>query len=103
MKIEDHNTCGVTKTIKLIGSKWSMLILHNLFDGKKRFGEIQRSLKGISPKTLSLRLKELEQQGFVTKKVFPVVPLHVEYHLTDKGRTLKDIFSKMRDWGERSS
>ncbi len=102
MKLENHQNCGVTKTIKLVGSKWSMLILHNLFDGKKRFGEIQRSLAGISPKTLSLRLRELEREGFISKKVFPVVPLHVEYKLTAKGKTLKDIFNKMRKWGESS-
>ena len=100
---EDHSNCGVTKTLKIVGSKWTMLILHNLFDGKKRFGELQRTLEGISPKTLSFRLKELEQEGFVDKKIFPVVPLHVEYRLTDKGHSLKGIFDQMRKWGDKSA
>ena len=64
-----HNHCGVYKTLKIIGSKWTMLILHNLFDGTKRFGELQRALKPISPKTLSQRLQELEKYGILKRKV----------------------------------
>lgn len=101
MGSEDHSKCGVTKTLKVIGSKWAMHILHNLFDGKKRFGELQRNLEGISPKTLTLRLRELEKEGLIGKKVYPVIPLHVEYSLTNKGKSLKDMFNKMRTWGER--
>ncbi len=97
--INDHKNCGVTKTLKLIGSKWSLHILHQLCYGKKRFGQLQQALDGISPRTLSYRLKELEQEGLVKKKVFPVVPLHVEYTLTPKGQALKDIFKKMESWG----
>lgn len=103
MFAEDHTKCGVAKTLKIIGSKWSMLILHNLFDGKKRFSQLQRALNGISPKTLSFRLKELEREGLLKKKIFPVVPLHVEYTLTPKGKALKEVFKKMGEWGERSS
>lgn len=94
--------CGVEKTLKLIGSKWTMLLLHNLFQGKKRFGEFQRALEGISPKTLSLRLQQLEKDGIITKKVFAEVPLHVEYTLTSKGESLTEIFKKMAEWGERA-
>ncbi len=79
-----------------------MLLLHNLFDGKKRFGELQRALEGISPKTLSQRLQDLEKDGIVDKKVFAEVPLHVEYSLTRKGQSLREIFIKMAEWGERS-
>ncbi len=96
----DHKKCGVEKTLKIIGSKWTMNILHNLFNGKKRFGELQKSLIGISTKTLSLRLQELEKEKIILKKVFAEVPLHVEYSLTAKGRSLKDIFNKMATWGE---
>lgn len=78
-----------------------MLLLHNLFEGKKRFGELEHTLQGISPKTLSLRLKELEHEGIITKKVFAEVPLHVEYTLTAKGRSLEEIFQKMQEWGEK--
>ena len=103
MKIENHKNCGVTKTIKVIGSKWSMLLLHNLFDGKKRFGELQKTLVGISPKTLSQRLKDLEREKLITKKIYPVIPLHVEYTLTPKGRSLNEVFRKMADWGDKTT
>lgn len=93
-------SCGVEKTLKIIGSKWTMNILHNLFDGKKRFGELQKLLTGISTKTLSIRLQELEKEKIITKKVFAEVPLHVEYSLTQKGRSLDSIFKKMAQWGK---
>lgn len=96
----DHKTCGVEKTLKIIGSKWTMNILHNLFSGKKRFGELQKLLIGISTKTLSIRLQALEKEKIISKKVFAEVPLHVEYSLTKLGRSLKDIFKKMAKWGE---
>lgn len=97
------DNCGVAKTLKVIGSKWTMLILHNLFEGKKRFGELQKTLDGISPKTLSQRLQELEQEGIITKKVFAEVPLHVEYTLTKKGESLGEIFDTMAAWGEKEN
>ncbi len=93
--------CGVSKTLKIIGSKWTMLILHRLFEGKKRFGELQRALETISPKTLSQRLQELEHDGIITRQVFAEVPLHVEYILTDKGHSLKKIFTEMGKWGDK--
>ena len=98
----EHTYCGVTKTLKIMSSKWTMLILHTLCESKKRFGELQRSLIGVSPKTLSIRLKQLEKEGIVTKHVFAEVPLHVEYSLTEKGASLKAIFSKIEAWGEKN-
>ncbi len=105
--IEDCNdknssaqNCTVAKTVRIIGSKWSMHIIHYLFDGTRRFGELQRYLQTISPKTLSQRLTELERDGIVKRKVFAEVPLHVEYSLTEKGRSLKGIFDQMESWGE---
>ncbi len=92
--------CGVAKTLKIIGSKWTMMILHNLFDGAQRFGQLQRVLGDISPKTLSQRLQELEQAGIVKRKVFAEIPLHVEYSLTKKGESLKVIFDSMAQWGQ---
>lgn len=92
--------CGVTNTLKVIGSKWTVLILRDLIEGKKRFGELQRSLTGISPKTLSLRLQELEREKIVKKKIFAEIPLHVEYSLTEKGNSLNEIICAMRNWGE---
>lgn len=80
-----------------------MLILHNLFDGPKRFGQLEALLGGISPKTLSLRLKELEAEKIIKKKVFAQVPLKVEYSLTEKGLSLGEIFKKIDKWGEKES
>jgi DNA-binding HxlR family transcriptional regulator len=94
--------CGVSNTLKIVGSKWTILILHNLCAGTMRFGQLQRSLTGISPKTLSLRLQQLEKNGIVKKRVFPEVPLHVEYSLTQKGQSLKEIISLMQEWGEET-
>ncbi|MGI8420256.1 MAG: winged helix-turn-helix transcriptional regulator [Candidatus Levyibacteriota bacterium] len=99
---DTHINCAVTKTLKIIGSKWTMLLIHNIFGGKKRFGELQRSLPGISPKTLSQRLQELEKDGIISKKVFAEVPLHVEYSLTDKGQSLRGVFRSLEKWGSKS-
>lgn len=98
----DEETCGVEKTLRIIGAKWTAMILHNLFEGKNRFGELERALKGISPKTLSLRLKELEHENIINKKVYAEVPLHVEYSLTEKGKTLRSILQAMARWGEKT-
>jgi len=96
----NESDCGVTNTLKVIGSKWTVLILRDLIEGKKRFGELQRSLTGISPKTLSLRLRELEREKIIKKKIFAEIPLHVEYSLTEKGNSLNEIICAMRNWGE---
>ena len=92
--------CGVEKTLRIIGSKWTMNILHNLIVGKRRFGELQKLLIGISTKTLSVRLQELEREKIISKKVFAEVPLHVEYSITDKGSSLGVLFKDMAKWGE---
>jgi|SRR3989344_8214781 len=97
---DTHKNCGVVKAIKIIGSKWTMLLIHQLVEGTKRFGELERSLPGISPKTLSLRLRELEKEGIIKKKIFAEVPLHVEYTLTAKGYSLGNIFNDMANWGK---
>ena len=85
-----------------MSGKWTMLILRTLCEGTKRFGELQRELSGISPKTLSVRLTQLEKEGIVTKHVFAEVPLHVEYSLTKKGSHLKEIFRQLSEWGENN-
>lgn len=95
-----ERNCGVYKTLKIIGSKWTILILHHLCKGTMRFGQLQRALPGISPKTLSVRLQQLEKNGIVKKHVFAEVPLHVEYSLTAKGQSLKKVISLMENWGE---
>jgi DNA-binding HxlR family transcriptional regulator len=95
----DEKGC-VRKTLKIIGSKWTVLILRELCEGTKRFGELQRSLPGISPKTLSVRLDELEKNGIIKRRIYREIPLHVEYSLTPRGESLREIIGKMREWGE---
>ena len=94
--------CGVEKTLKIIGTKWTILVIRDLCEGTKRFGELQRSLSGISPRTLSLRLGQLQKFGIVKRKVFKEIPLHVEYSLTPKGNSLREIIVKMREWGDEA-
>ncbi len=93
--------CGVTKALKLIGSKWTLNIIYVLCESTKRFGEIQKELVGISPRTLSLRLQQLEKDGIVHRKMYAVIPLHVEYSLTQKGASLKEIIAKLDVWGRK--
>ena len=76
-----------------------MLIVRDLAQGRSRFCELERSLAGISPRTLSLRLRELEAEGVVERRTYPEVPPRVEYALTDKGRALLPIIESMRDYG----
>ncbi len=98
-KIE-HTAKEVTKTIHIVGSKWTIFILHALCERTKRFGEIQKEVNGISPRTLSLRLQQLEKEGIILKKIYAEVPLHVEYSLTKKGLSLKKIILLLKDWSE---
>lgn len=93
--------CPIEHTMHIIGGKWTFLILRDLFHGTKRFGELERALHGISPRTLSLRLKELEQQNIIQRTVYSEIPPHVEYSLTERGITLRPIFDAMKEWGTR--
>ena len=90
--------CPVTDTFAFIGSKWTPLVLMQLFLGTKRYGELQQSLPGISPKTLAERLHALEEQGLATRTVYPDKPPRVEYALTDRGRELGRLISNIADW-----
>lgn len=96
---EQVQSCPIEKTLHVIGGKWTILILRDLFSGTKRFGELQRSLQGISPKTLSERLRQLEAQGIIGREMYPEIPPRVEYSLTEKGRSLQAILDDMRTWG----
>ena len=91
--------CPVEKTLNIIGKKWAVLIIRDLLVEKKRFGQLLASLSGISPRTLSSRLDDLEENGILTKKIFPEIPLHVEYTLTKRGRNLHYILDQMGKWG----
>jgi len=91
--------CPVAKTANLISNRWTPLILRDLAHGSLRFGELQRSLTGISPKTLSERLKRLEEAEVIKRTCFAEVPPRVEYTLTDKGHALLPIIEAMRGYG----
>ena len=98
--LKHGSNCPVEKTLKIVGKKYAVLIIRDLLTGKKRFGELLTSLS-ISPRTLSARLKELEKDKVITKKVFPVIPLHVEYSLTQSGMQLHEILEQMSKWGSK--
>ncbi|WP_409341749.1 winged helix-turn-helix transcriptional regulator [Paenibacillus sp. MBLB4367] len=100
-KCDPGMSCSIEKAIEIIGSKWMFLIIRDLLlDGPRRFGDLLKSLEGISPKTLSVRLKELERHDIVNRTVFPEIPPHVEYSLTEKGKQLESIFVELKMWGE---
>lgn len=92
--------CPIEKTLNVVGNKWTLLIIRDLLTGTKRFGELQHSLEGISPRTLALRLKEFHSEGIITKKVYPEVPPKVEYTLTEKGKALAAILDQMMEWSK---
>ena len=92
--------CPVETTLKLIGDKWNVLILRDLFLGTKRFSELKRSLAGVSQKVLTAQLRDMEESGLLTRTVYAEVPPRVEYRLTDLGRSLEPILDAMRNWGE---
>jgi len=93
--------CPISKIMKIIGSKWTLRILHSLTNGEKRFGEIIKEHPGISPRTLSARLVALEKNKIVSKKSFAVVPPHTEYSLTERGQDLKKVFHELSKWYEK--
>ena len=93
--------CPVCRTAEVISGKWTLLSIRDLADDSLRFCEIERSLSGISPRTLSLRLRALEEQGIVERRTYPEVPPRVEYALTDKGKALVPLIEDMRSYGNR--
>ena len=92
-------TCPVCRTAEIVCGKWTLLVIRDLAEGRSRFCELERSLEGISPRTLSLRLRALEEEGIVARQTFPEVPPRVEYALTDKGRALVPLIEDMRVYG----
>lgn len=92
-------TCPVCRTADIVCGKWTLLVIRDLADGRSRFCQLERSLEGISPRTLSLRLRGLEEEGIVERHTFPEVPPRVEYSLTEKGRALIPIIEDMRAYG----
>jgi DNA-binding HxlR family transcriptional regulator len=100
-EMSGDRTCPVCRTAEIVCGKWTLLIIKELAEGRTRFCELERSLNGISPRTLSLRLRALEEEGIVARRTFPEVPPRVEYVLTEKGRALAPLIESMRNYGER--
>jgi DNA-binding HxlR family transcriptional regulator len=94
-----NDTCPVCRTAEIVCGKWTLLVIRDLAEGRSRFCELERSLHGISPRTLSLRLRALEEEGILERQTFPEVPPRVEYALTDKGRALVPLIEDMRAYG----
>ena len=94
-----ESQCPVTACADILAGKWTILLVRDLADGRSRFCELERSLEGISPRTLSLRLRALEEHGIIERRTFPEVPPRVEYSLTEKGQALVPIIEDMRSYG----
>src|SRR2546423_12313617 len=94
-----NDTCPVCATSDIVCGKWTLLIIRDLAEGCSRFCELERSLAGISPRTLSLRLRALEEEGIVDRRTYPEGPPRVEYELTEKGRALLPLIDDMRRYG----
>ena len=95
------DTCPVCATAEIVCGKWTLLVIRDLAEGRSRFCELERSLQGISPRTLSLRLRALEEAGIVRRQTYPEVPPRVEYALTEKGRALVPLIEDMRTYGRQ--
>lgn len=91
----------IASAMEIIGSKWTALILRDLCNGPQRFGELEKSVGAINPRTLSQRLDDLEQHGIVTKQSYAEVPPRIEYTLTSKGEDLVPVLKQMAAWGEK--
>ena len=94
--------CPVARTLGIIGERWTIMILRDLVrDGPRKFQDFERSLEGISPNTLSERLKTLEENGIVAQRFYEDHPPRAEYVLTEKGRELRPVIKELREWGEK--
>ena len=98
-KKEELPDCPVATTVSLIGSKWKLLIMRNLLVRPWRFNELQKSLEGISQKVLTDSLRSMEEDGIITRTIFPEVPPRVEYALSELGESMRPIIKSMEAWG----
>lgn len=91
--------CPVETTLLLINDRWKILILRELLEGTKRFGELRKAIGTVSPKVLTSHLRSMEEDGLVDREIFAEVPPRVEYTLTELGESLNPILNAMKDWG----
>ena len=96
---EELPPCPVATTLMLIGNKWKIFIIQQLMDKPFRFSELRRAIPGISEKVLTDNLRALEKDGLITRTVFPEIPPHTEYALSDLGETMRPIIESMATWG----
>lgn len=96
---DEMPACPVATTVQLIGSKWKLLIMRNLLKRPWRFNELRRDLDGISQKVLTDSLRSMEEDGIITRTVYPEVPSRVEYALSDLGESMRPIIQAMEQWG----
>lgn len=96
---EEMPACPVATTVRLIGSKWKLLIMRNLLQRSWRFNELRKDLEGISQKVLTDSLRSMEEDGIITRTVYPEVPPRVEYALSDLGESMRPIMNAMEEWG----
>ncbi|SMB84009.1 winged helix-turn-helix transcriptional regulator [Deinococcus hopiensis] len=96
----EQSGCPVERTVDIVGGRWTTLIVSELLRGTKRYGQLRSVLTGVSPKTLTDKLRELEEHGVVTRTVYASVPPKVEYTLTEKGQALDVVIDAMRFWGQ---
>jgi DNA-binding HxlR family transcriptional regulator len=97
--IHEATSCAVAACAEIIGAKWTALLVHDLSEGPRRFSQLEHSCAGISPRTLSERLRALEDEGLVERRSYAESPPRVEYELTDKGEALLPIIAEMRHFG----
>ena len=97
--IHETGCCSVAACAEIIGAKWTAVLVHDLSEGPRRFSELEHACAGISPRTLSERLRVLEQEGIVTRRSYAESPPRVEYELTEKGAALLPIIDEMRRFG----
>jgi DNA-binding HxlR family transcriptional regulator len=99
LAVHDTQNCSVAACAEIVGAKWTVLIVHDLSEGARRFTELEHSCQGISPRTLAERLRWLEAEGIVLRRSYAESPPRVEYELTEKGRALLPIIAEMRTFG----
>ena len=98
VKKKDNRKSPATVTLQVIGGKWKVLVLYELFLGVKRFSELRRLLSGVTQKMLTQQLREMERDGLIHREIYPQIPPKVEYSLTPLGESLKPIVDAMCDW-----
>ncbi len=99
MELKELPKCPVEVTLSLIGEKWKVLIIRELLNGTKRFGELKKDVSGISQKVLTTNLRSMENDGLIVRKVYPQIPPRVEYTLSNVGYSLAPVLNAMASWG----